>query len=520
MEIFQSFVLDGSDYRLNVHWEQGQPFFKATEIGNILGLKQSLDKTFNELDSDEKILLKVGDHEALYITEAGLYRLLMFSRKPMMRPFQMWIIRIISSIRKKGKYELEKYKEELHSVNSEFVALDNNLKILQKEVRSSKHQYYVESFANKPIVYFGRIDINDDKYLVNIGSTEDIQAKNRDLCKEFGNFQIFKVVECDSCDRFVHFLHTHKDIHKSVYKGDVYEERLLQDVFKLNDVEVKKAINIAQQNAHKFKRITVDVTALEIKSDKHPSQEVQHINETIPQDNIVSDPDYIDPVLLFADNRKCAHYKGSKIQRYSPDGKTLLETYESAIIALRDNKLDSPSRSRINDAVKSNKVYKDYRWAFLDRSLPNDTFQELNETVYDVIDIRKGFVAMLNLDQDKIVKVFRHQKDAGIDRKFKSSAAVCSSIKKGTQSGGHYFKMWFDCSKDLQNEYLSRDKLPEKYVCGGQRVQQLHPINENVIKVYSSITEVTKDFALSRKSLSNAIENGFILKGYKWSMEK
>jgi hypothetical protein len=50
--------------------------------------------------------------------------------------------------------------------------------------------------------------------------------------------------------------------------------------------------------------------------------------------------------------RKFTAAKGNKVQRYSPDGKTLLQTYPGAIDVLRDPNLDSPSRKRINEAVK------------------------------------------------------------------------------------------------------------------------------------------------------------------------
>jgi hypothetical protein len=194
----------------------------------------------------------------------------------------------------------------------------------------------------------------------------------------------------------------------------------------------------------------------------------------------------------------------------------LLKTYPSAIDALRDTHLDSPDRRRINDAAKNNTIYQEHRWALLDRKLPDDTFQELSETVYEKRDIRKGYVAMLNLDQTQIVKVFKHQKEAGENRKFKSSEPICSAIKNDTQSSGHYFKMWYDCSEELKEDYLKRDILPDKHISGGKRIAKLHPVNKNLMQTYPSITEVIKEFRFSRASLINAINNEFITKGYIW----
>jgi hypothetical protein len=209
--------------------------------------------------------------------------------------------------------------------------------------------------------------------------------------------------------------------------------------------------------------------------------------------------------------------KGPKIQRYSPDGKTLLQTYESSIAALRDSSLDAPSRTRIHEAVKTNTVYKDFRWMLLDRELPDDTIQVLEATIEKKSDIRKGYVAMLNLDKTQIVEVFQNQKEAAVNRKFMGAAPISQAIKRCSQSGGHYFQMWYEVSEDLKNEFLSRKTLPEKITPGGQRISQMHPVTGEVIKVYASVSDVIKEHRFSRTSLFNVIENSFIAKGYRWA---
>jgi prophage antirepressor-like protein len=542
MDIFKSFILDGTNYSVNVLWDDEKPYFRASEIGEILQLVK-VRNAISDFDDDEKIekgaLSAGGLQKTLFLTEAGLYRLLMATRKPIARPFQKWVTSVLTSIRETGKYELEKYMEEIESLNGELILVNNNFKALQKEanafrdvVKKTKHQCLIEAFSKKYVVYFGRITIEKgDLTVIKIGSTKNIHTRAEDLSKEFGNFEIIKIIECACNERFERFLHNHKNIRQFAYREQIYQGRKSNEVFKLTDEELETIINIAQHNVYKFRNMAAEQTEIEILQMKEHhikqirdllNEQAANYNSTpLPIERVaekLEDPNYIDPILLFTDTRKFTQGRGSKVQRYSPDGKTLLQTYESAIVALRDTSIDSPSRTRINEAVKKNTVYKDYRWALLDRKLPDDTLQELEETVYEVIDIRKGFVAMLNLDNNHIVKVFKHQKDAGIDRKFKSSAPICSAIKNGTQSGGFYFKMWYNCSEELQSEYLSRESLPEKYVGGGQRIAKLHPVSGHTMKVYSSITEVTKEFRFSRASLFNAIENEFISKGYRWTL--
>ena len=50
----------------------------------------------------------------------------------------------------------------------------------------------------------------------------------------------------------------------------------------------------------------------------------------------------------------------------------------------------------------------------------------------------------------------------------------------------------------------------------GIQIQQLHPINNIVIKVYSSVEDVIKEYKISRKTLKSAYEFNIICKGYKW----
>jgi len=544
MDILKSFVLDGSEFAVNVMWDDGKPFFRATEIGAVLGLEK-VRTTIAHFDTDEKeekVAHSMGGRQnTVFLTEAGLYRLLMISRKPIARPFQKWVTSVLVSIRENGKYEIQKYVQDLENEKALHAATSSQLDALAREFKdiatSSVHKSHVEAFANKYVVYFGRIRrLGDgDTHLIKIGSTKNLRTRAVDVVSEFGSMEIFNVFECPCNEKFEKFLHNHKDIQKHAYRDVIHEGRRSHEVFALNDVDLLKAVSIAKHNVHRFRQNVSDIELEKIKL-KHVKeikelfQATAGVSAAPPTDTMIQavvearvaglGGAAVDPVLLFADNRQYTQALGAKVQRYSPDGKTLLQTYESAIAALRDASLDAPSRTRIHQAVADRTVYKDFRWMFLDRALPNDTVQVLGETAQKERDIRKGFVAMLNLDKTQIMEVFQNQKEAGIDRKFRSSAPVCTSLKNGTQSGGHYFKMWYDCPDDLKAEFLSRKSLPDKAVPGGQRVVQLHPITRDVVRVYASVSDVIKDHRFSRSSLKNVIENGFIAKGYRWSSSK
>jgi hypothetical protein len=243
--------------------------------------------------------------------------------------------------------------------------------------------------------------------------------------------------------------------------------------------------------------------------------------ELLNNNNDNGDSNYIDPVILLQDNRNHTQIRGNKIQRYSADGKQLLQTYECYAHALRDKELSSSmsiSRPSIKHAIDNKLIYKNYRWFELDRSLPDDTFQVIGQTNNSKT-IKIGYVAMLNLDKTEIVKVFCDQKECKEDRKLTSSASVANAIKRQSKCSGHYIQMWDDCSNELKEKYLQNNKLPQKRI-SGITILQIHPINNNVIKKFSSVEDVIKEFKISRKTLKNCCEFDIISKGYKFKYDK
>lgn len=88
-----------------------EPLFQANQIGALLGIVNIRDSV-RDFDEDEKESVATTDavgktHEMVFLTELGLYRLLGQSRKPIARPFQKWVAKVVKEIRITGRYELE-----------------------------------------------------------------------------------------------------------------------------------------------------------------------------------------------------------------------------------------------------------------------------------------------------------------------------------------------------------------------------------------------------------------------------
>lgn len=525
MDILKAFVLDGKDYNITIKWQDEKPLFRASEIAKVLDI-QNISKSLQTFSPAHKVITSSytpgGVQDTLFMTESGLYKLLMRSRKAKAEPFQEWVTQVLISIRENGKYELEiklqETKQHMLAQTQEQITLALQQAAVETKqlIDKCKTEALIEAFKDKYVTYVGIIKYIGDKILIKIGSSKNIGTRCDTLIKQYGTFTIVKLFECPCNEAFEKFLHNHAKIKPHRYDKPIYDNYVSTETFLVSQDELQFILRIANHNKYKFSSVVDFTHVKELELIKLQQIESQTQLAHLQQNNIEKNNKdiYVDPVILLNENRKHTQTRGNKIQKYSADGKTLIQTYDSYAFAIRDPCVEL-SRTCLKDAVKNCTVYKDYRWAELERSLPDDTIQILDSTQQSK-EVKTGYVAMLNLDKTQIVKVFCDQKAAADDRKFTSSASVSKAIKQGSQSSGHYFMMWNQCSQELKEHYLQQNILPDKR-SAGQRVEQRHPITEEVITTYACIEDVVKKFKISRQTLKSACEYHIVSKGYKWS---
>jgi len=113
MELIKSF--NGIETKIIIN--NGEPFFKARDVCNILGLK-NVSMAISGLDINDVISSDVVDsigkrQNMFFVSEQGLYDLIFKSRKIEAKQFQKWVTHeVLPSIRKTGKYSIpEKLKQ-------------------------------------------------------------------------------------------------------------------------------------------------------------------------------------------------------------------------------------------------------------------------------------------------------------------------------------------------------------------------------------------------------------------------
>lgn len=120
--------------------EAGEPWFIAKDVCDILGLENSRKATV-ELDPDEKNTVTIsdgipGNPNKTIISEPGLYKLIMRSRKPEAKEFQRWVTHeVLPQIRKHGAYMTQQTLDKALTSPDFLIQLATKLKEEQEKVK-------------------------------------------------------------------------------------------------------------------------------------------------------------------------------------------------------------------------------------------------------------------------------------------------------------------------------------------------------------------------------------------------
>lgn len=94
---------------IDVYGTVEEPLFKAKDVAEWIEHSDP-SKMAESLDADEKLLRTMfvagQNREVLFLTEDGLYEVLMLSRKPIAKQFKKGVKEILKSIRKTGSYSV------------------------------------------------------------------------------------------------------------------------------------------------------------------------------------------------------------------------------------------------------------------------------------------------------------------------------------------------------------------------------------------------------------------------------
>ncbi len=119
----------------------GDPWFVAKDVCDILGISNNRD-AISQLDNDEKNTVVIpdgipGNPNKAIISEPGLYKLIMRSRKPEAKEFQRWVTHeVLPIIRKHGAYMTQQTLDKALTNPDFLIQLATRLKEEQEKVKA------------------------------------------------------------------------------------------------------------------------------------------------------------------------------------------------------------------------------------------------------------------------------------------------------------------------------------------------------------------------------------------------
>jgi prophage antirepressor-like protein len=187
------------------------PLFVAIDICKILGLKNVTD-TLRSLPDKWKQICDLENSEVTSrarkiqglncINEAGLYKLIMRSNKPIAQKFQEVVCEeILPSLRKKGEYKMQSIMDKNKELEEEKLKIEEEKNKLEEEIQALTKKYVKpisKVCEDQYIVYLMTTDEGEkvDEYVV--GKT--INLKNRKDGYDSNKLHDFKVIYYKVCN--------------------------------------------------------------------------------------------------------------------------------------------------------------------------------------------------------------------------------------------------------------------------------------------------------------------------------
>lgn len=172
-----------------VQGEDGEPWFVAKDVCDALGLGRQQDST-RYLDDDEKgeclVNTPSGEQRMVTVSEAGLYSLVLKSRKPEARAFKRWVTHeVLPSIRKSGGYMVARPDESDAEVLSRALLIAQQT-IERRDQRIADQQAVIGELSPKA-AFFDAVGDSDGKM-----SVADLSKALRQAGIQMGQNRLFK----------------------------------------------------------------------------------------------------------------------------------------------------------------------------------------------------------------------------------------------------------------------------------------------------------------------------------------
>jgi anti-repressor protein len=271
-----------------------KPLFLAKDIANYIEHNKPFEM-LQSIDESEKLKailsLSGQKREYWFITEDGLYEILMQSRKPIAKQFKQEVKEILKSIRKHGLYATSELLNDPDLLIQTATRLkEERQKVAQQEQTIKQQQTIIE--ANKPIITFAKA-IYDTQETILIRQLAKLATDKTGV--KIGEQRLYnilrdwKLIQLNSTEPYQVYIENGIFIYKETTengsinlltkvtpKGQIYIiNRLIQDK---NNINFNGFINSLVKRLTSLKNInTNNMTALEYKKHKLKVLEIESL---------------------------------------------------------------------------------------------------------------------------------------------------------------------------------------------------------------------------------------------------
>ena len=194
------------DHEVTTYGDLENPLFLAKDVAEWIGYEISnVSKMVKNVDDDEKIIARTNNTSATFLTEDGLYEVLMQSRKPIAKQFKKKVKKLLKDLRLNKFNPYENMSKELQAillVDKRQQELDNRITTIEdkmtvnyelaENLRSAINCRAVELLGGKDAEAYKKLNkklyasfYRDIKRTFKVNSYKNLSVKNYDLAISF-----------------------------------------------------------------------------------------------------------------------------------------------------------------------------------------------------------------------------------------------------------------------------------------------------------------------------------------------
>jgi len=464
------------------------------------------------------------NHETIMLNIDTYKTLCMLVKTPQGKEIRKYYVKLENIYNNIIKKEIENTKNLL--VENKLLLIQKDIDLQEKDkdhilkLKLNKHQVLIDKFKNKNCVYAA--DICDN--YIKIGSTENIEETCIRHITTYGKCIYLDIFECDNFREVERNILIDDKISNNLYRqkinGHVSREvvKLSNILIYLDIVEIiKKYVNqldlyispeiieLKRINFFKYLISEKNFTLNDIKELSKIQFNDNLIDNTKTDDN--HDNKRINDEINIEENieiklRPRRLNLSKQINQIDPVKLTVLKTYNSLTHLLNEN--PDFTKTQINRSIKNDKVYKNFRWNYID--------DEINQTNITKRSTQVESISKLNNDKTKILESYSTKKELKTILKLPDKK-MDKVINNKERYNNYYYIKKSECPNNLLESINFEIK---QYVPNcSKKIKQINPISKNEV-IFNSLTEACTMYGINSKTITENITNKTVYCGSLW----